>query len=508
MKDEDVEHLLLSEERLVLVEAPAGCGKTYQGAKYAAAESSGLASGRLLILTHTHAACGVFTERTKPNKKKVEIKTIDSLIVQIAATYHKVLGIPYDVSAWAFSTKDGFDGLASKVEQLLAKKPIISRALFVRYPVIVCDEHQDTSWAQHKIILLLFEAGAKLRVFGDPMQALYANTKSKFEQTVANWQELKDLGAFAELEVPHRWREGEMHLGDWVVNARKSLRKDRVIDLTGELPAGLNIFVVDNTSKTQRGYQLDRNKRNGIDKVVNESDKLLVLASTNDTVNSLRSAFFRQLVIWEGHTRGELSKLVNTLSAPALSQVDVADATVNFIRSICVGFSPSSHGDRFVKEIREGCTGKASKKSLHIQNMARHILNDPNHIGVSKALIHLKKLINVGEAGFQDVKIDYFSELNDAIKIGDYSDPSEGLRQIRKIRSYVKSDPPKKCLSTIHKAKGLQCDNAIIMACDGSHFSSSEYAIRKLYVALSRAKTQLTIVLSATNPTPLIKYNY
>ncbi len=72
----------------------------------------------------------------------------------------------------------------------------------------------------------------------------------------------------------------------------------------------------------------------------------------------------------------------------------------------------------------------------------------------------------------------------------------------------MKPEPPKKCLSTIHKAKGLECDKAIIIACDGSHFSRSDYAIRKLYVALSRAKTELTIVLSATNPTPLIKYNY
>ncbi len=508
MKDEFVEHLLLSEERLVLVEAPAGCGKTYQGAKYADTESSGLTSGRLLIVTHTHAACGVFSERTKANKKKVEIKTIDSLIVQIAAAYHKALGIPPDVSAWARSTTDGFDVLANKVEQLLVKKPIISRALFVRYPVIICDEHQDTSLAQHKIILELFKVGAKLRVFGDPMQALYANTKSKFEQTVANWNELKALGAFAELEVPHRWREGEIHLGDWVLEARKSLREDSIIDLTGDLPPGLNIFVVDNTSKAPRGYQLDKNKRKGIDKVVKESDKLLVLASTNDTVCGLRSAFFRQLVIWEGHIRGELSKLVNTLSAPALSPVDVAQAAVDFIGNICVGFTLSSHGNRFVKEVREGCTGKASKKPLHIQNMARHILGDSNHIGVSKVLVFLKNLIHAGEAGFQDIKIDYFSEFNDAIKIGAYSDPSEGLREISRIRSYMKPEPPKKCLSTIHKAKGLECDNAIIMACDGSHFSSSDYSIRKLYVALSRAKTQLTIVLSATNPTPLIKYNY
>ena len=107
MKDEDVERLLLSEERLVLVEAPAGCGKTYQGAKYAESESERFESGRLLILTHTHAACGVFSERTQRNKNKVDIKTIDSLIVQIATIYYKALGISSDASASLFSISDG-----------------------------------------------------------------------------------------------------------------------------------------------------------------------------------------------------------------------------------------------------------------------------------------------------------------------------------------------------------------------------------------------------------------
>lgn len=507
MKDDDVEQLLLSEERLVLVEAPAGCGKTYQGAKYADTESCGLESGRLLILTHTHAARGVFSERTKTNKNKVEIKTIDSLIVQIASAYYKALGVPSDVSAWARSTENGFDALANKVEMLLVQKPIISRALVARYPVVVCDEHQDASLKQHKIIVELFKAGAKLRVFGDPMQALYAKTKIKLKENLENWQELKSLGKFAELEVPHRWKEGEYQLGQWVLEARKSLIDQGVIDLTGDLPPGLSVVIVDNVSTAPRCYQLDKIQRKEVDKVVRANEKLLVLASTNNTVNSLRADFFRRLVIWEGHTRGELSKLVGALSSPTVNPVDVAEATVGFIGNVCVGFGASSHGNRFVKEVSEECTGKATKKPLHIQNMARHILSDPNHIGVSKVLVHLRELVDSGEAGFQDIKVDYLAEFNDAIRIGSYSDASEGFKEISRTRSFIKPKPPDKCLSTIHKAKGLECDNSIIMACDDRHFSSSEYSKRKLYVALSRAKKQLTIVLSSTNPTPLIKYD-
>jgi DNA helicase-2/ATP-dependent DNA helicase PcrA len=35
MTDEAVEDLLNSSEPLAVIEAPAGCGKTYQGARYA-----------------------------------------------------------------------------------------------------------------------------------------------------------------------------------------------------------------------------------------------------------------------------------------------------------------------------------------------------------------------------------------------------------------------------------------------------------------------------------------
>ena len=64
MSDESVHAALRSDAPLVVVEAPAGCGKTHQGADYARHVAADRSS-RLLILTHTHAACSVFAERTR-----------------------------------------------------------------------------------------------------------------------------------------------------------------------------------------------------------------------------------------------------------------------------------------------------------------------------------------------------------------------------------------------------------------------------------------------------------
>ena len=77
MSDASVAEALRSDAHLVVVEAPGGCGKTFQGASYARDVAPTLGQGRLLILTHTNAACDVFASRTKGMSRRVEIRTID-----------------------------------------------------------------------------------------------------------------------------------------------------------------------------------------------------------------------------------------------------------------------------------------------------------------------------------------------------------------------------------------------------------------------------------------------
>jgi Superfamily I DNA and RNA helicases len=197
MSDQAVAKLLRSSEPLVIIEAAAGCGKTYQGAAYAQDVVGGLGDGRLLILTHTHAACSVFAERTKKAGSRVEIRTIDALIAQIALAYHKPLGLPRDLTSWAWEDGgQGFEIMASKVAAFLRNQPMVARALARRYPVIVCDEHQDSSVDQHSVVMSLLSAGATVRIFGDPMQRLYGGRSDKAaREDRVRWDALKAHGA-------------------------------------------------------------------------------------------------------------------------------------------------------------------------------------------------------------------------------------------------------------------------------------------------------------------------
>ncbi|MGI4876439.1 MAG: UvrD-helicase domain-containing protein [Janthinobacterium lividum] len=224
MSDASVATALRSAASLVVIEAPAGCGKTHQGAAYARDIASSKAN-RLLIITHTQAACGVFAERTAGLGRHIEIRTIDSVIAQIGAAYHAGLGLPADIATWTRRTKDGHKVLAARVAQLLARYPIVASALAVRYPTIICDEHQDSSADQHAIVMALLHQGAKVRIFGDPMQHIYKDTASDGASPPCDWDTLVgQADAYADLDTPHRWSNGCGDLGNRTLSARATLK--------------------------------------------------------------------------------------------------------------------------------------------------------------------------------------------------------------------------------------------------------------------------------------------
>lgn len=210
MSDQAAAELLRSDRPLVLIEAPAGCGKTFQGAAYAKDVAGTIGEGRLLILTHTHAACGVFAERTRSTGTRVETRTIDALIAQIATVYHKSLDLPPDPASWAWQDNGkGFDIMAAKVAAFLDYQPMVARALARRYPVIICDEHQDSTADQHAVVMALHQCGAMLRIFGDPLQSIYGRRSDKAAQhDRERWETLKQQAAHEKLDYPHRWKDG------------------------------------------------------------------------------------------------------------------------------------------------------------------------------------------------------------------------------------------------------------------------------------------------------------
>ncbi len=112
--------------------------------------------------------------------------------------------------------------------------------------------------------------------------------------------------------------------------------------------------------------------------------------------------------------------------------------------------------------------------------------------------------MDANATGFGDIKIDMWREFKEAQKLADFDDAAQGFAEVMMRRSMMRPKPPTKSLSTVHKAKGLECDNVMLVNCDQGSFGETIYGRCKLYVALSRAKSSLTLVVPNVNASPLL----
>lgn len=506
MSDQSVHHALRSNGQLVVVEAPAGCGKTHQGAEYARESAAAAGPGRPLILTHTHAACSVFAERTKGNGNRVDIRTIDSIVGQVAAAYHVGLGLPADTAAWVRQREDGYQQLALKVAKLLQQRSMVAAALARRHPIVICDEHQDSSGDQHAFVMALLKQGARIRLFADPMQRIFKERSIEGSSPPCDWNVLCGRAqAFEELDHPHRWTDGCPDLGNWTLSAREVLKNGGRIDLRAGVPSSVCVVVAENKAQANLDYRLDPKERKPVDVFQVAQSSLLILTRHNDTARALRAAFGRGIPLWEGHTRPGLERLVETIvTAVPEERVSLAAAVVTFMADVGKGFSRSAFGKAFEAEVADGCTKTRKGKPAIIQELARFIVDDPSHRGVAAMLQRLSDLKALDHPVLCDVEMDCYREFREATRLGAFETPDAGLAEITHRRAYARRGPPNRAISTIHKAKGLECASVILMPCDKKTFPDKDDARCLLYVALSRAKSRLMLVVSRDNPSPLL----
>jgi DNA helicase-2/ATP-dependent DNA helicase PcrA len=260
---------------------------------------------------------------------------------------------------------------------------MIVASLAQRHRVVICDEHQDSSGDQHSIVMALQSQGARLRVFGDPMQKIFKDRACVSACPPCDWDELtRQAQAFEQLDFPHRWTSGCPKLGQWTLAARSALKSGAAIDLRNGLPPSVTVVFAENQSQRNLEYQLTSQDRKQIDAFEQAQTSLLILTPYNDTARSFRGFFNRHIPLWEGHTRPGLEKLVNALGAAQGDRAALAAAIVAFMGEVGKGFSPSAFGNRFEKEVREGCMGNCRSKPATIQELARFLIAEANHCGV------------------------------------------------------------------------------------------------------------------------------
>lgn len=215
MEDEkDIKEFLSYKKSLLI--APAGYGKTYsivQCVKYA--------SGKSLILTHTHA--GISAIKNKLNeqdipKQSYQIETITSYAQKYVKAYYTG-NIPDTNSSdeyWAFILKE-----AEKIFLNQHIKDVLSAS----YDRLFVDEYQDCTMSQHKMVLALAET-LNTHILGDPLQGIIDFDKN--EILVDFNKDLEDFEKVDGLSTPYRWKQkgSNEKLGDFLVETREFLRQN------------------------------------------------------------------------------------------------------------------------------------------------------------------------------------------------------------------------------------------------------------------------------------------
>ena len=208
----------------VAVVLPAGAGKTELIAR-----ATGLASeatGRQLILTHTHA--GVHALKARLARLRIEprsytLSTIAGWALKWALHYRSISGLPTAEPA----SQDEWNAVYRGAARVLAN-PHLAASVRASYGGGFVDEYQDCTLEQHQVSLALAEL-MPLRVLGDPLQGIFGFTGEAIQ-----WS--RDVPpTFAPLELeshPWRWASSNPELGKSLLELRQSLLNGQAIDLT------------------------------------------------------------------------------------------------------------------------------------------------------------------------------------------------------------------------------------------------------------------------------------
>lgn len=199
---------------------PAGCGKTQIVATIAADLAE--RSQRVLLLTHTHAGVDALRRRLARlgvPRSAVELCTIASWTARLASSFpctSRIKGL--QEPTWP----DLCDGAARALDNRH-----IARMLACSYDLIVVDEYQDCTQAQHRVVLALNDVRPVI-VFGDPLQAIYDFGD---EELVDMTRDLDSLSPASVPCIPWRWRDTNPALGAYLLGLREALLVGGFVDL-------------------------------------------------------------------------------------------------------------------------------------------------------------------------------------------------------------------------------------------------------------------------------------
>jgi AAA domain/UvrD-like helicase C-terminal domain len=484
---QSLDDLLHSDAPLVVVEAAAGCGKTWTAAKFAKEMSSRLGHQRVLLLSHTHGACGEFHRRCAGPGLRIDVETCDSFALKVVGPYATALGLPFPLDHLVGRVGVSFETIRSKAADLVRRSPTIARLISARYPVIILDEHQDASLTQHELVMTLMKVGgSRLRVFGDPMQALHSGGEHHVDWD-ALWTGCSDR---RELTEPKRWSEAP-ELGRWITASRTTLNGGAAVSLY-DAPAEVRVRATAGLAGRKK-FKDPRLAGEILHAFLDDGQgRSVVIAHLSDMVRALAQGANWRAGVNEGAVLEHLDRLLATTEDEGRTAAKLAVGFLGFATDI---------GSGFPKALRDGLKNRAGPHLNRTQagtnqlpwlHALEAIYAEPSHRGLAAAMDRLSENL---PAGYRVRLGDHAAALR---AVGGADEPRGHLHALSRLRR--RRALPPLSTSTVHKAKGLEFRRVLVCPADAHQYPPGAYGARLFYVAMSRATHQLMIVTDSNAP--------
>lgn len=483
-----VEDALRSNASFVLVEAPGGCGKTHTAAEYARFIAPRLPdTQRILVLAHTNAAVHEFSIRTKDLRHRVKVSTFDAFALRIITPYAEALGVGSPIKVGMGRDQVPPEQLSQLAATLLGRCSIIARILSSAYPAIVLDEHQDSSESQHSIAMALRAAGSKVRGFGDPMQQIFGEGALPWERL------LDDADVVQTLDVPHRWRDAPQ-LGEWILRAREELRRGRGLPL-GDAPREVH---VERTNVPDIGFRAGIPVQYSRFVLGLPSGSKGLLTARRNHMYTLRSASRSTAAIYEGSDFEHLYAAVDSTVGGTGNALQLCGVLLDLLSGVSTGLTAARrariHASLGADAIVAGRRHEVSPLIEHLEL----IYKCPTVVGVGGAA----RAILANTPAW--LRIDRPAALRILGTI--IAAKNEIHEQLHEVITEYKAaaENPEFAVSTVHRSKGLEYDHVLVSNVSSSHFPDDDAGRRLLYVAISRCRRSLRLLVPADAPSRLV----
>lgn len=496
MSIEDVRETLRSDAGVVIVEAPAGCGKTHEAADAAVDLAATIGAGQeVLLLAHTNAAVQEFQRRSRSAGAAVRALTLDAFALEVLSAYARSLDLPSPLRP---GTSGGvaFRELAAKMVELLRRAPSVARWIAVHYPVVVLDEHQDARSEQHELVMQLRGAGSRLRIFGDPMQAIYEFGDA---ESVDWYNVVAGADACVTLNDPWRWRDNP-ELGSWVLEARDVLRRGGTLplDTAPESVTVKELWDMDDAPpfySTNVGGQVIWCIRQHLNDC---TGSVVILVRNKPHELGIRRAMPDELVLHEG-AELDLARAAVSEALGAQNPRDLALAAVSLLDKVSTGLQEKLQQDIGKSLLADSINAGRRQKVLPILRCLEPIYGDATVAGWARAVDCLRRSL----PDFVRLHMPGTMWAVGQLAHLDEGDAEEMLDEVLRSRK-LSMGLPERSVMTIHKSKGHQFDHVVVALCGATPFPDSDEGRKLLYVALSRARRTVHILPPEDSASPLL----